>query len=89
MLALPEGIEDGEKEAVAPVGSPITVNDTVFAVAAFVGTIMSVKFAGWPATVVLLGVEAVTLKSSTINVSADVVPPPGVGLLTVMLNPPL
>jgi formylmethanofuran:tetrahydromethanopterin formyltransferase len=44
---LPAGIvADGEKDAVAPVGNPEAVNDTAFAVEAFAGTTIRLKFAG-------------------------------------------
>jgi len=37
----------------------------------------------------LLAAGTITLKSSTTTVNADVVPPPGIGLFTVMFNVPL
>jgi hypothetical protein len=87
---LPAGIvEEGEKVAVVPIGKPETVSSTGFAVVPFEGVIVRVKFAGLPATTELVGVGALTLKSSTTIVSGEVGPPPGAGLFTTMFSAPL
>ena len=90
VVPLPAGIAaEGVKLAVAPLGNPVVVNDTALAVVVFAGTSVKLKSADWPATTEALEVDEVILKSSTINARADVVPPPGLGLFTVMLNVPL
>jgi hypothetical protein len=90
VLPLPAGtVPDGMNEAVEPTGNPVTVKETGLAVAVFAGVNVKLKFTGLPATTELLSVDAVILKSSTMTASAEVVPPPGFGLLTVMFNVPL
>ena len=47
VFPLPAGIvANGEKDAVVPAGNPEATNDTAFAVAAFAGTTIKLKFAG-------------------------------------------
>jgi hypothetical protein len=87
---LPAGIvAKGEKLAVAPVGNPDAVSVTEFAVAPFEGVTTRLYLAELPATTELLGVGTLSMKSPTTSVSAAVVPPPGIGLFTVMLSVPL
>ena len=90
VFPLPAGIVAGENDAVTPEGNGVaTAKVTALAVVVFAGTTMRVKFASWPAVTEVIGVTTFTLKSSTINVNAEVVPPPGAGLLTEILREPL
>jgi hypothetical protein len=87
---LPAGIvAEGERLAVAPVGKPDRVNSTGFAIVVFEGVIVKLNIPGLPATTEIIGVETLTLKSSTTIVSAAVGPPPGAGLSTTMFSAPL
>ena len=90
VVPLPAGIvPEGEKVAIAFAGTPDAVNVTALEVVLFAGTIIKPKFAGCPAVTGGAGVCKFRLKSSTVNVNAEVVPPPGVGFLTEMLSAPL
>jgi hypothetical protein len=81
-------VADGEKEALAPEGSPDTLNVTGLVNAPFEGATVMMNVAGWPAGTELGPAGAVTEKSETEKPIADDVPPPGAGFVTVMFSVP-
>lgn len=86
VLVVPAGSDDGEKVAVAFGGNEEVENVTGPPSEPFAGATVSVKLAGRPAATAEVEVAGVTLKSATEKLSAEVVPPPGDGLFTVIAS---
>jgi hypothetical protein len=72
----------------APVGNPLAVNVTVFANAPPTVAVLIVNVVGEPATTVCVVGDGVTEKSVIVKLIAAVVPPPGVGVNTVIAAVP-
>lgn len=88
-LFVPAASEAGEKAEDAFVGNPEIENATAPPRVPFEGTTASVKLAGCPASTLKAEFATLTVKSATVSVSADVVPPLGAGLFTVIFKAPL
>lgn len=86
VLLVPAGSEDGENDAVEFGGTPDALKFTVPPNEPFAGATASMKLAGCPAETVELEAGAVTAKSATAKASAEVMPPPGDGLFTVIFS---
>ncbi len=86
VLLAPAGSDDGENDAVEFGGTPDALKFTVPPSEPFAGATASVKLAGCPAETEEVEAGAVTVKSATANASAEVVPPPGDGLLTMIFK---
>jgi hypothetical protein len=89
IVVLEPGATDvGLNVAPAPVGNPLAVNVTVFANAPPTVAVLIVYVVGEPAATVCVVGVGVTEKSVIVKLIAAVVPPPGVGVNTVIAAVP-
>lgn len=85
---VPFGTDAGLNDAAAPCGNALVVKVTLPVNVPPTGAVTIVKFAVWPAVTVCVGFGLVTEKSVIVRFTALVVPPPGVGVTTVIAAVP-
>jgi hypothetical protein len=89
IVVLEPGATDvGLNVAPAPVGNPLAVNVMLFANAPPTVAVLIVNVVGEPAATVCVVGVGVTEKSVIVKLIAEVVPPPGVGVKTVIAAVP-
>ena len=84
----PDATDVGLNDAAAPCGNALVVNVTLPVKVPPTGAVVMVKFAVWPAVTVCVGFGLVTEKSVMVRFTPLVVPPPGVGVTTVIAAVP-
>ena len=84
----PDATDAGLNDATAPCGKALVVNVTLPVNVPPTAAVVMVKFAVCPAVTVCVGFGLVTEKSVMVRFTAVVVPPPGVGVTTVIAAVP-